>query len=68
LDRATEYLEIIARKVIVPYHEMAFIIGRQGNQIRELRQESGARVVSWNQFRREFSVHLRLFSFFWFWF
>lgn len=65
LNNALEYLEIVARKIMVPYHEMAFIIGREGAQIQKLRDESGViKVVSWNKFPQELCFIYCMFLYF----
>lgn len=63
LKQAVDQLEIVCKKVIIPFEEMGQIIGAKGQQIQDIKKNSEViKIISWEKWEYELSffTHFRI--------
>ena len=57
LKQAVDQLEIVCKKVIIPWEEMGQIIGAKGDTIQKIKKKSDViKIISWEKWPYEFSI------------
>jgi len=57
LNAAIDQLQIVCKKVVIPYDEMGQIIGSQGKQIQDIKRKAQViKVISWSKWPDEFKT------------